>query len=116
MLLDVSKNRSAFTFPEDMNFQEITTPTDQRSEYSVLCLIPTILRNLILLSMARYIPIPLQARTGPQGFRRFRLPGFSDNRHMNVAKVVSLKLRLPLTLEEDPWYSFLLEAESVPGP
>ena len=52
---DVSKNRSAFTFPEDMNFQEITTPTDQRSEYSVLCLIPTILQNLILLSMGRYI-------------------------------------------------------------
>jgi hypothetical protein len=30
-------------------------------------------------------------------------------------KVVSLARRQPFTLQEDSWYSFLLEAESTPG-
>jgi len=34
--------------------------------------------------------IPLQAWTGPECFRRLRLPEFLDNRHMKVAKLSAL--------------------------
>jgi len=30
--------------------------------------------------------VPLQARCGPEGSRRFRLPDFHDIRHMNVVR------------------------------
>jgi hypothetical protein len=41
------------------------------------------------------------------------LPRFLDNRLTDGGEVVSLKRPLP---QEDSWYSFLLEAESTPGP
>jgi hypothetical protein len=40
---------------------------------------------------------------------------FLDNRHTDGGKVVSFTHRPPFTLQEDSWYSFLLEAESTPG-
>jgi hypothetical protein len=41
-------------------------------------------------------------------------PTFSlDNRLTDGRKVVSLKFRPPFTPQDDPWYSFLLEAEST---
>jgi hypothetical protein len=44
-------------------------------------------------------------------------PTFSlDNRLTDGGKVVSLMRRPPFTPQEDSWYSFLLEAESTPGP
>jgi hypothetical protein len=44
-------------------------------------------------------------------------PTFSlDNRHTDGDEVVSLTPRPPFTPQEDSWYSFLLEAESTPGP
>jgi hypothetical protein len=32
-------------------------------------------------------PIPVQDQMGPEGYRRLRVPGFSDNRHMKVARL-----------------------------
>jgi hypothetical protein len=53
---------------------------------------------------------------GPYGCERLRLPHFLHNRLTDGGKVVS-PTRLPLfTPQEDSWYSFLLEAESTPGP
>jgi hypothetical protein len=35
--------------------------------------------------------IPVQALTGPEGFKSLRLPRFKDNRHMKVAKLSALR-------------------------
>ena len=62
--------------------------------------------------------VPLQALTGPWGFRRLGLPEFLDNRHLE--KVVRLSaLRTghlyPPPPGKDNGHSFFLEAESTPG-
>ena len=54
--------------------------------------------------------VPLQAWSGPEGFRKLRFPDFVTNAQ-DGGKVVSLTHRPPLP----PRYSFLLEAESTPG-
>jgi hypothetical protein len=41
---------------------------------------------------------------------------YLDSRLTNGTKVVSLMCQLPFAPQEDSWYSFLLEAESTPGP
>jgi hypothetical protein len=45
-----------------------------------------------------------------------RLPHFLDNWLTDGGEVVSLTRRPHLYPQEDSWYSFLLEAESTPGP
>jgi hypothetical protein len=55
-------------------------------------------------------------REGSYGYETSRLPHFLDNRLIDCCKVVSLTCRPPFTPQEDSWYSFLLEAESTPGP
>jgi hypothetical protein len=51
-----------------------------------------------------------------QGCGTSRLPHFPDNRLTDGGEVVSLTRRPPFTPQEDSWYSFLLEAESISGP
>jgi hypothetical protein len=53
--------------------------------------------------------VPLQASSGPEGSRKLRFPDFVATAQ-DGGKVVRL------TPREYPWYSFLLEAESTPGP
>jgi hypothetical protein len=53
---------------------------------------------------------------GPEGREMSRVPHLLDNRLKDGGKVVSLTRRPRFTLQEDSWYSFLLEAESIPGP
>jgi hypothetical protein len=60
--------------------------------------------------------IPVTGREGPQGCETSRLPHFLDNRLTDGSEVVSLTHRFLFTSQEDSWYSFLLEAESTPGP
>jgi hypothetical protein len=45
-----------------------------------------------------------------------KLPHFLHNRLTDGGGVVSLTRRPPIIPQEDYWYSFLLEAESTPGP
>jgi hypothetical protein len=51
----------------------------------------------------------------PRGFQEVEAPGFHDSQHM---KVVRLSAYAPaaFTPRKYFWYSFLLEAESTPGP
>ena len=58
---------------------------------------------------------PLQAWAGPEGYSRLRLPDFVTTAHEG-GKVISPKHRPPLPPTKYPRYSFLLEAESNPGP
>src|SRR5215469_14131233 len=59
--------------------------------------------------------IPLQAWSGPEGYRKLRFPDFMTTAQ-DGGKVVSLTHRPPFTPRKYTWYSFLLEAESTPGP
>ena len=59
--------------------------------------------------------VPLQAWTGPEGSRKLRFPDFMTTAK-DGGKVVSLTHRPPLPARKYSWYSFLLEAESTPGP
>ena len=58
---------------------------------------------------------PLQAWTGPEGSRKLRFPDIVITAQ-DGGKVVSLTHRPPLPPTKHSWYSFLLEAESTPGP
>jgi hypothetical protein len=59
---------------------------------------------------------PVTGREGTLGCETSRLPHFLDNRLTDGGEVVSLTRRPPFTSQEDSWYSFLLEAKSIPGP
>jgi hypothetical protein len=50
---------------------------------------------------------------GPLGCERWRFPHFLDNRLTDGGEVFRPSALYP---KEDSWYSFLLEAESIPGP
>jgi len=58
--------------------------------------------------------VPLQARRGPEGSRKLRFPDFvtmaQDGGRLSALRTVRLYPR------KYSWYSFLLEAESTPGP
>jgi hypothetical protein len=58
--------------------------------------------------------VPVTGRGGPQSCEASRIPHFLDNRLTDDGEVVSLTRRPPFTPQEDSWYSFLLEAESIP--
>jgi len=58
---------------------------------------------------------PLQAWSGPGGSRKLRSPDFMTVAH-DGGKVVSLTHRPPLPPGNTPGTTFLLEAESTPGP
>jgi len=59
--------------------------------------------------------IPLQAWTGPEGSRRLRPPDFKT---IGTWRWQGCQLYAPaaFTPRKHTWYSFLLEAESTPGP
>jgi len=58
--------------------------------------------------------VPLQARRCPEGSRKLRLPDFVTT----AQGVVGCQPYAPaaFTPRKYCWYSFLLEAESTPGP
>jgi len=56
--------------------------------------------------------VPLQAWTGPEGSRKLRFPDFVTTAQDGGR----LSAPATSTLRKYSWYSFLLEAESTPGP
>ena len=59
--------------------------------------------------------VPLQAWSDPEGSRKLRFPDYVTMTQ-DGGKVVSVMHRPLLTPRKYSWYSFLLEAESTPGP
>ena len=59
--------------------------------------------------------VPLQAWRGPEGSSKLRSPDYLTTAQ-DGGKVVNLTHRPPFTPRKNSWYSFLLEAESTPGP
>jgi hypothetical protein len=72
--------------------------------------------NIAELKKVKGKAIPVTGLESPQDCETSRLPHFLDNRLTDCGKTVSLTRRQPFTPQEDSWYSFLLEAESTPGP
>jgi hypothetical protein len=60
--------------------------------------------------------VSVTGREDPLGCERSRLAHLEDKRLTDAGEVVSLTRLPPFTPQEDSWYSFLLEAESTPGP
>jgi hypothetical protein len=60
--------------------------------------------------------IRVTGREGPYGCETSRFPHFLDNRLTDGDEVVSLTRPPHFIPQEYSWYSFLLEAESTPGP
>jgi hypothetical protein len=52
----------------------------------------------------------------PLGLREVEAPTFLEFRLTDGGKVVSPRRRPLFYPQEDSWYTFLLEAESTPGP
>ena len=59
--------------------------------------------------------VPLQVWSGPEGSRKLKFPDFMTTAQ-DGGNVVGLTYRPPLPPWKYIWYSFLLEAESTPGP
>jgi hypothetical protein len=59
--------------------------------------------------------IPVTGREGPCGCETWGLPYFLDNRLTDGGELSVLRTAA-LYPQEDSWYSFLLQAESTPGP
>jgi hypothetical protein len=59
--------------------------------------------------------VPLQAWSGPEDSRKLRLPDFMTTAQ-GGGTFVSRMHRPLLPPKKFSWYSFLLEAESTPGP
>jgi len=70
---------------------------------------------IIIVIIIKGKSVPLQAWSGPECCRKLRFPDFITT-GQDGGKVVSLTHRPPLPPEKCYWYSFLLEAESTPGP
>jgi hypothetical protein len=66
---------------------------------------------LIVVKSSKGKAVPLQVWSGPEGYRKLRFPDFLTTAH-DGGTVVSLT---PYPSKYS-WYSFLLEAESTPGP
>jgi len=58
--------------------------------------------------------VPLQAWTGPEGSRKLRFPDFMTTAQDGGR--LSPYASAVFTSRKCPWYSFLLETESFPGP
>jgi hypothetical protein len=63
--------------------------------------------NYNMSQLSLYMPGQLQEVEAP------RIP---DNRHMKVAKLSALQTERLSRPGDIPWYSFVLRAESTPGP
>jgi hypothetical protein len=75
-----------------------------------------ITEKFFLPNLSKNKAIPVTGREGLEGCQKWRLPHLLDNRLSDGGKVVSLTRLQPFTPQESSWYSFLLEAESTPGP
>jgi hypothetical protein len=60
--------------------------------------------------------VPLQAWTGPGGFRHVKTPRFQDNRHMKALRLSALSTGHLYPTGNIPGTHFWLEGESTQGP
>ena len=68
-----------------------------------------------VISLKKRYSSPITSPRGPEGSRKLRFPDYVTMAQ-DSGKVVSLTHWLLFTPRKCSWYSFLLEAESTPGP
>ena len=85
--------------------------TDGKPRKNVIC----ILNKQINIWFYSSLSGPLQSWSGPEGYRKLRFPDYVTTAQ-DSGKVVILTHRPLFTPRKYSWYSFLLEAESIPGP
>ena len=85
------------------------------SRPNLLEILTKVLGDVELDSKGKGKSVPLQAWSGPEGSRKLRFPDYMTTAQ-DGGKVVSLTYRPPLPPKKYSWYSFLLEAQSTPGP
>jgi hypothetical protein len=98
--MEVKQNNEIENIPQLLDFLEFIDHTRCLILYKLLHTL--FIRNTSIKGKA----VPLQAWSGPEGSRKLRFPDFVTTAQ-DGGKVVSLTHRPP---------SFLLEAESTPGP
>jgi hypothetical protein len=86
---------------------EILDPTRNEVKIGILKLVDIKIEHL---KLCIKVKLSLQ-----QAVETSRLQHFLDNRGTDGGEVASLTRPAALYPKEDPWYSFLLEAESIPG-
>ena len=59
---------------------------------------------------------PITGLDRPRWFQDVEAPRFQDSRHMNVVRLSAVRTGRLYPPRRYSWYSFLLEAESTPGP
>jgi len=79
--------------------------------YKQICTQCTVCTVLKQAEGHKIISSPITGLEWPRGFQEVKVPKFQGG-----GKVVSLTHRPPLSPGNTLWYSFLLEAESTPGP
>jgi len=107
--------------PDTVQKRKMSVPCLPISERLPILILSVIIEETFLsptftgLHVKKGKAVPLQACSGPEGSRKFRFPDFMTMAQ-DGGKVVSLTHRPPLPPSKYYWYSFLLEAESTPGP
>ena len=85
----------------------------------VTLILPTALcpwgRLSLLTEMSKRWSNPITGLERPWGFQELEAPIFEGNRRMKVVRLSALRTGR-LSPRKYSWYSFLLEAESTPGP
>jgi hypothetical protein len=59
---------------------------------------------------------PITGLDRPEEFQEVEAPRFQDNRHIKVVRLSALRTGRLYPPRKYSWYSFLLEAESIPEP
>jgi hypothetical protein len=122
--LFVLKSRYLFTKPQGVSFQKTIRYYLCMEPRKFITTFPkTNLCSLPLPIVLMWVTIkkgksyPCNRPWRPMGSWDVEASTFSlENRLTDGGEVVSLMRRPPFTPQEDSWYSFLLEAESTPGP
>jgi len=73
-------------------------------------------RALLYMCIYRSWSNPITGLERSWGFQEVEGPRFQDNRHMKVVRLSVLHTGRLYPTRKYSWYSFLLEAESTPGP
>ena len=108
--------RLSITYPVQLPFAGPGPSRTPDFAYRVYCLpSPTLMEKSGDFSVPTSNISRITGPRYPEGSRNLRFPDYVTMAQ-DVGKVVSLTHRPLFTPRKDAWYSFLLEAESTPGP
>jgi hypothetical protein len=72
-------------------------------------------KKVLIIIKGKGKAVPLEGWSGPESSRKLRFPDFLTTAR-DVGKIFNHMQTAAFTSRKFSWYSFLLEAESTPGP